>query len=111
MSMKPFNPAGGQTFIMANAVGAASSTTAQAAAMRNCDQIAFYNSSATAIAFVRVTVLNEPADTAVAATATTDIPIPPGMSMRLTFGIGPKKVSAIASAADGNLYVTPGVGN
>lgn len=107
MSMiKPFNPSPGGTIIIANAT----SPAAAVALSDGGEQFAFYNSSATAIAFVRVTS-TEAGATPTAATTTVDFPIPPGAQIRLTFGLGKKSISAIASAADGNLYVTAGIGN
>lgn len=104
--LKPFQPKPGGTITIANA------TTPAAAVALDADsaQFALYNSSATAVAFVRVTSTDAGA-TAQAADSTTDMPIPPGAQIRLTFGMGRKSISADASAADGNLYVTAGIGN
>lgn len=107
MDVKPFNPRGGGTVTIANA------TSAAAAAMLpdTSDSFVFYNSSATAIVFIRVTILDQLADPAATALVASDMPIPPGAQVRLNFGFGKKKISAVASAADGNLYVTAGTGN
>lgn len=104
--IKPFNPKAGATLTIANAT-----TPAAAVALaEDCEQFVFYNSSATAIAFIRVTV-TDAGGAAVAAVSTADMPIPPGAQVRLTFGLGKKSLSVDASAADGNLYVTPGMGD
>lgn len=106
MHDRPFQPVAGAGVIIANAVAAATATVFTIGS-----EYAFYNSSATAIAFIRMT-RSEPGDPTVpAATVTTDMPIPPGAFVRLSFGLGRKSLSAIASAADGNLYVMPGHGN
>lgn len=102
----PFQPKGKATLTIANAVAA----TSPAALPDELNQVVLYNSSATAIAFVCITnqtVTSDPAANA----ALTDFPIPPTGQIRITCGYGPKKISVIASAADGNLYVTPGHGN
>lgn len=106
MDPRPFQPVGGATVVIANAVSAATATV-----FTTGSELAFYNSSATAIAFIRVTREVLSTDPAQTATTTTDMPIPPGALIRLSFGLGRKAVSAIASAADGSLYVTPGHGN
>jgi hypothetical protein len=106
MHDRPFQPVGGQTVVIANATTAAAATL-----FSTGSEYAFYNSSATAIAFIRMTSTPIAGDPAAVATITTDMPIPPGALIRLSFGVGRKSLTAIASAADGNLYVTPGHGN
>lgn len=107
MDVKPFNPRAGGTIVIANATSAAAAVPLHDLN----DSFVFYNSSATAIGFIRVTKLDLSSDPAQTATTTADMPIPPGAQVRLNFGFGLKKISAIASAADGNLYVTAGTGN
>lgn len=115
MDIRPFQPKSGGTFFVANAVAA----SAPALLEDTCSQVTLYNSSATAVAYWRSQSINLTADagsnavvpTAGGAPAVGDIPIPPGAQIRLTVGFGLKKFSVIASAADGNLYITPGLGN
>lgn len=110
--LKPFAPSPAGTFYIPNAVAAST----PAAIPDGCDQVVLYNSSATAIAFVRVAAVPLNTDPGVNATAAGlagspgGFPIPPLARMTLTVGFGPKFISAIASAADGNLYVSPGHG-
>lgn len=106
MDPRPFQPIPGGTVVIANATSAAAATVFSAGS-----EYVFYNSSATATAFIRMTSTPVSGDAAGTATTTTDMPIPPGAQIRLSFGVGRKSLSAIASAADGNLYVTPGHGN
>lgn len=107
IGVKPFNPVGGGTIVVTNSGTATPHTLAEFS-----DTFAFYNSSATAIAFIRVTAQpNGSGDPVGVATVSTDMPVPPGAQIRLEFGYGKKSLSAVASAADGNLYVTPGTGN
>lgn len=105
--LKPFNPKPGGTISITNATTPAAAVSLDA----DCDQFVFYNSSATAIAFPRVTILSLTGDAAQTADSATDMPIPPGAQIRLTFGVGRKSISVDASAADGTLYVTAGHGN
>lgn len=113
-SERPFNPAPLSTFYVAN------DTSASAAALLSDDaeQVFLYNSSQTAIAFFTCRNINLITDDGpLAAVPTTDnpgvgaYPVPPGANVRITVGYGHKKFSVIASAADGNLYITPGKGN
>lgn len=115
MIIKPFQPKTGATFFVANAVAA----SAPALLDETCGQVVLYNSSATALAFFRCQALSLPTDagsnavapTAGGAPAVGDIPVPPNQRVRITVGYGFKKFSVIASAADGNLYITPGNGD
>jgi hypothetical protein len=104
---------GGASFLIAN--------TATASTPRllpeGCNQVALYNTSTTAIAYVRVQPLSRSTDTMPEAVVPTtgdpavgDIPVPPGAQIRITCGWNWKSISAIASAEDGNLVVTPGYG-
>jgi len=116
MDMKPFSPALQGTFYIANA--AAASTPALLGGS-DVDQVVLYNSSATATAYVRITPITSNADVITANTATVpgllaapgSFPVPPATQIRITTTHGHKSISVIASAADGNLYVTPGHGN
>lgn len=105
---RPFAPVWGKTITVANAATA----TAAVSLPSDCDQIVLTNTSATARTFVRVTPhLNEGSPPAGdAPTVTADFPINPGAQIRLTVGPGPKVIRTIASAADGNIIITPGNG-
>lgn len=105
---RPFQPIPGGTICIANATSA----SAIAALPESCQVVGLYNSSSTAIAYWRC----QPNDSAAQASVPTvgtngDEPIAPGEHIRLSVPFGPKKFSVIASAADGNLYITPGIGN
>ena len=113
MEIRPFYPKAGGTIAIANGI-----TASVAASLdESCDTVALYNSSSTAIAYWHCKSL--PSHTSSGPTATVPvagganggIPIPPLNLIRLGIGSGPKKFSTIASAADGTLYITPGVGN
>jgi hypothetical protein len=99
-------PQWGGTIVIANAVASA----AGVALPPNADKIALANSSGSAIAFFRVTTYLNTADvgSGTAASATADMPVVPGQQIQVFVGNGLKTIRAIASAADGNLYVTPG---
>lgn len=104
----PFQPQG--------TVAVANSTSATAGILSGeSSQVALYNSSATAVVYWVCQVLNSASDAGPTATVPTStpggMPVPPGQLIRITVGRGPKKFSVIASAADGNLFVTPGEGN
>lgn len=115
MNLKPFQPKAGGSFYVANAVAASSPVALE----DSCDQVSLFNSSSTAISYWRCQNLSLSTDAGASAVVPTtasspavgDIPIPPLAQVRLTVGYGPKKCSVIASAADGNLYITPGHGN
>jgi hypothetical protein len=114
MDMKPFSPAFQGTFYIANAVAASTP-----ALLSGGDMVVLYNSSATATAYVRIQPITLNTDTISANTATVpgvagspgSFPVPPLAQIRITTTHGSKSISAIASAADGNLYITPGHGN
>ncbi len=115
MDVRPFAPAEGGTTTVANSA----TVTATVALPYDCDTIVTSNSSATAISFVRVTYYNSAIDaaaavtgnTGVAASVTVDLPILPGQQIRRYVQGGKHKVfRTIASAADGNIYITPGSG-
>lgn len=109
--IRPFQP-NGSTIAIANGVASAPGTLPE-----ECTQVALYNTSSTATVYWTSRVLNtvtDPDPTAVipvAGGARGAMPIPPGAQVRLTVGAGMKKYAVIASAADGNLMITPGVGN
>lgn len=114
MTIKPFSPGLQGTFLIANAV-----TASTPVALTGGDQVVLYNSSTTATAFVRITPYTANTDTITAFTATVpgvagtpgSFPVPPMTQIRVTTSHGHKAISAIATAADGNLYVTGGEGN
>lgn len=105
-----FTPKEGASFIIANAAASA----AGVALPSDCDKLVLTNTSTTAIAFVRITYYTNANDvgSGTAATTTTDMPILPSQQIQRTVGKGMlKSIRAIASAADGNLIVTPGNGS
>lgn len=104
--MKPFNPKAGATIVIPLVTTPAAATPIA----EDCEQFVFFNASATAVAFIRVTV-TDAGQAPVDASGTADMPIPPGAQIRLSFGLGKKALSVDASAADGFLYVTPGMGD
>lgn len=108
MNVRPFQPkAGASSITVANAVAA----SAPALIDENCEQVVLTNTSATAIAYWRCDAIVDVADVPVQVATATGFPIPPGMQIRLTMGLGLKKFSVIASAADGSLIITPGYGD
>lgn len=113
MSHMLFAVAEGGTITVTNSASA----TATRALPYDCDGIALSNSSSTATAFIRVTYYNSAVEAAAAVsgntgtapTVTADFPILPGAQLVRYVQKGKHKVfRTIASAADGNLYVTPG---
>jgi hypothetical protein len=110
--LKPFCPSPASSFYIPNAITASTPV----AIPDGCDQLMLYNSSATAIAFLRVATLPSNTDAGVNATfaglaaAPGGFPVPPGHRFVISVGFGAKRISAIASIADGNLLVTPGNG-
>lgn len=107
--VRPFQPIAGKSFYVAN-----SATGSNPAELPEpCNVVALYNTSTTAVAYWRC----EPYDTSntnkatVATTSAGDMAIPPTTQIRLSVGLGRKQFSVIASAADGNLIITPGIGN
>ena len=108
---QPFQAADGATIAQPNATSSAGGSLPD-----NAAQVALYNSSSSATVYWSCRSLNSAADagpTAVIPVSGTlgSQPIPPGAYLRLTVGRGPKKYATIASAADGNLLITPGEGN
>lgn len=105
-----FNPAWGGATVVANSATA----TAGVVLPPTCQEIALYNTSATALTVVYVTPYQDvlpPADAAGnAPTLTRGFPVPPGQLVRLRVGPGNKIIRTIASAADGNIWIAPGNG-
>ena len=101
----PFCPHRGGTLTIAIA---ATASAAQALGDGRSRDVSLFNSG-TAIAFVRVDVLPTVTDTGGLAT-TADFPVPPGARLVISPGVGFKSISVIGSAANGNLYATPGHG-
>lgn len=115
MIQRPFAPAEGGTTTVANSASA----TATVALPYDCDTLVVTNSSATATSFVRITYYPDAdslatavsGNTATAPTITADLPILPSQQIRRYIQGGKHKaVRTIASAADGNVYLTPGSG-
>lgn len=104
---KVFVPNEGGTTTVANAAAATAAVTLP----YSCDAVLLTNSSATAITFVRVTYYGMAGDTMTgdAPSVTTDFPILPSQQVVRYVQKGKHKViRTIASAADGNIYITPG---
>lgn len=103
---RPFCPKRGGTTTIANAVTA----SAAAALDAGCSEVMLFNSSTTAISFVRIDVVPANSDTGGLATVAADLPVPPNGVVIVSPGVGFKFISVIASAANGSLYATPGHG-
>ena len=103
-----FSPAWGRTTSVTNATSA----TAAVALPKTSDEIALANTSATAIVYVMITPYMDEATvpTGTAPTSTTGFPVLPSSQVRLHVGPGLKVIRTIASAADGSIIITPGVG-
>lgn len=103
-----FSPAWGRTTSVTNAVAA----TAAVVLPKAADEVALTNTSATAITYVMVTTYLDEATTptGTAPTSTTGFPVLPSTQVRLHVGAGLKVIRTIASAADGAIIITPGVG-
>lgn len=108
--IRPFDPGLNETILQANAI------TSQGGVLpEDCGTVALYNTSATAVAYFVCT----PTTGGVAPIAAVvpaggvpgGFPVPPGQMVRITVPIGQKAYRTIASAADGNLLITPGRGN
>lgn len=106
MTVRPFCPKRGGTLTIA--IG--TSASAPQFISERDSEVSLFNSG-TAIAFVCVTVVPTDADVALGASATTtDFPVAPGGWRIVSPGVGFKTISVIGSAANGNLYATPGHG-
>lgn len=102
-----FSPAWGSTINIANAATA----TAAVAVPKNCDAILLTNTSTTARAHVALTEYQSEGaslPTGIEPTTSDSLPILPNMQIVIRCGLGLKVIRAIATAADGNLLVTPG---
>jgi hypothetical protein len=109
MSDKPFAPAWGATTSVANSASA----TAAVVLPKSCQQVVLTNTSATARTHVVVTVYQDQATvpTGDAPTTSNGLPILPNQQIRITVGPGCKVIRTIATAADGNIIITPGNGD
>jgi hypothetical protein len=102
-----FAPDFGGTFVVTNATSA----TAAVNLPETCQEIALANTSATARVHVFVTpYLDIVTPTGTAPTTSTGMPILPGQLIRVRVGMGRKVIRTIATAADGEIIVTPGNG-
>lgn len=107
--MQAFDPGNNQTIAQANATGSAGGSLPESAA-----SVVLYNSSATATAYF-VCIAAPGSDDVPTAVVPSDgtkgsLPVPPGQSYCVTVPRGPKKYATIASAEDGTLFITPGLG-
>jgi len=111
MSNAVFSPAWGSTQSIAN------SATATAATLlpRNANAIILTNTSATARTHVIVTIYTSDSDAAAAVaggggdapTTSSGLPILPNQQVAVYCGPGPTVIRTIATAADGNIIITP----
>lgn len=105
-----FTPVPGKTTTVSNATSA----TAQVLLPKDCSEVRLTNTSTTATAYVRITSYLDstpPADAAAnAPTTTDDYPILPSSQVTIGVGEGYKFIRTIASAADGSIKITPGMG-
>lgn len=104
---RAFSPAWGSTFTIANALTA----SAAVAIPKNCSAIVLTNTSATARAHVALTQSFSEGDalpTGDVPTTTGNLPILPNNQIVVWCGPGFSVIRAIATAADGDLIVTPG---
>lgn len=111
--MLPFQPHVGATLRLANTTGGTAGVLPE-----DAQTVVLYNTSSSATAFWRLKHTNPDDDgdpTAVApgvgAGNEGDFPVPPGQQIRITVAEGRKKFAVIATAADGDLYITPGKGD
>lgn len=103
-----FAPGFGDEIIIPNATSA----TAAQNLPSNCQEIALWNTSATATVVIYVTPYDGiVTPTGTAPTTSDGFPVPPNSGLvRIRVGSGRKVIRAIATAADGNLWVIPGNG-
>lgn len=108
MDQRPFSPAWGSTTSVANATSA----TAAVVIPKDRDGVVLTNTSATARVHVMLTNYESEASvpTGIAPTTSTGLPILPGQQIRIHVGPGLKVLRTIATAADGNIIITPGSG-
>lgn len=102
--LRPFNPIEGATIKVANSVTA----SAVANLPESADVVAITNADTAAIVFFRCQPLDQ---TPTVAVADTDFPVLPNTQVRVSVPAGRKQFSVVASAATGNCYITPGIGN
>ena len=106
MDKYAFSPAWGSTTSVSNAISA----TAAVVLPKNCNAVMLTNTSATARTHVMLTTFeNESAPPP--GTAPTDqkgVPILPGGQVVLYVGPNLQVLRTIATAADGNIIITPG---
>lgn len=104
---RAFSPAWGSTISIANAAASAAAVSLP----KNCNALLLTNTSATARAHVALTQYGSEggaAPTGNEPTTSTGLPILPNQQIVVYIGIGPSVIRAIATAADGDLLVTPG---
>lgn len=108
MDQRPFSPAWGSTTSVVNATSA----TAAVVIPKDRDGVVLTNTSATARVHVMLTNYESEASvpTGTAPTTSTGLPILPGQQIRIHVGPGLKVLRTIATAADGNIIITPGSG-
>ncbi len=108
--MNPIDPGINETIAQANAVTSLGGTLPDSA-----NTVVLYNTSATAVAYFVCTPARAGTPIAavvpVAGGAVGSMPVPPGQMIRISVPEGGKAYRTIASAADGNLLITPGRGN
>lgn len=113
MSANIFSPAWGSTQSIANAIAATAATLLP----RNANALLLTNTSATARTHVAVTYYASDSEAAGAVSGgggdapalTSGVPILPNQQVTIYFGPGPAVIRTIATAADGNIIITPGV--
>lgn len=105
---RPFTPAWGSTTSVVNATSATSAVVLP----KDRDGIVLTNTSATARVHVMLTTYDSEASppAGTAPTTSTGMPILPNSQIRIYVGLGFKVLRTIATAADGNLLITPGSG-
>lgn len=102
-----FSPAFNSTINIVNAIASATGV----ALPKNCNALLLTNTSATARAHVNVTPYFSEGDVlpaGIAPTTSDSLPILPNQQIVVYVGPGLNVIRAIATAADGNLLVTPG---
>jgi hypothetical protein len=106
MSNAVFSPAFGSTISVSNSASA----TAAVALPKNCNAVILTNTSATARTHVILTQYGNEGDalpTGTAPTTSTGLPILPNQQVAVYVGVGPSVIRTIATAADGNIIITP----
>lgn len=105
---RPFSPAWGNTTSVTNATSA----TAAVVLPKSMDCVVLTNTSLTARVHVIVTTYEDETSvpTGTAPTTSTGLPILPSQQIRVYVGPNCKLIRTIATAADGNIIITPGSG-